>query len=206
MYPSNEAQLQHLHEHGDPRVFVFGSNVAGLHGGGAAWYARNKLGAEWGVGEGLTGQTYALPTCYYPGEPVTFDELMVYVDNFLVVARAHPELTFFVSAVGCGIAGFTEDEVSPLFKDAPPNCDLPPGWRDPVLCKRIVEFSPCEEPAQCGAAATHLFRYNYMAPDERNPRKIVNHRGGTTLCDAHYTDTKDDPRSITESDRTWVKL
>ncbi len=203
MYPSNEAQLQHLHENGDPRVFVFGSNVAGLHGGGAAWYAKNKLGAEWGVGEGLTGQTYALPTCYVPGEPVTFDELIVYVANFLEVARAHTELTFFVSAVGCGIAGFEESEVGPLFKDAPANCDLPPGWRDPLLCKRVLEFGPYE---YCDAPATHLFRYDYMAPDGLNPQKIVNYRGGTCLCEAHYTDTKDDPRSITESDRTWVKL
>lgn len=119
----------HQHVHCDPRIFVFGSNLLGIHGGGAAWYARNKLGAVMGVGEGLTGRTYALPTCYKPGEPVTLEELQVYVQNFLDFANENPDMQFFVSAVGCGIAGFTEDEVSPLFANAPVNCDLPPGWK-----------------------------------------------------------------------------
>lgn len=120
---------EHLHVDTDQRVFVFGSNVLGIHGGGAAWYARNQLGAEMGIGEGLTGRTYALPTCYRPGEPVTDDELIVYVNNFLTVAEAELDTVFFVSPVGCGIAGFDERFVSSLFINAPTNCDLPPGWR-----------------------------------------------------------------------------
>jgi len=196
----------HQHVLGDPRIFVFGSNVAGLHGGGAAWYAKNKLGAEWGVGEGLTGQTYALPTCYYPGEPVTYEELMVYVQNFIEFATAHLDLTFFVSAVGCGIAGFSESEVAPLFKDAPGNCDLPPDWRYPK-CKRIIpspidgQFSPCSE---CGNVATHLFRFDYSATPGPNGRE--RHPGGTTLCNDHFLDDKDDPRMLNEVDLMWVKL
>ncbi len=122
----------HLHGPDDERVFVFGSNLLGIHGAGAAWYASQKLGAEFGIGEGLTGRTYALPTCYRPGEPVTLEELAVYVDNFLRFAEQHPETRFFVSAVGCGIAGFSEEEVSYIFQElgTPDNCDLPPGWRD----------------------------------------------------------------------------
>ena len=96
----------------DGEVFVFGSNVQGMHGGGAAWYAHEKFGAEWGVGEGLTGRCYALPTM--EGDA----SLHKAVDNFIACARQHSELTFLVTAVGCGIAGYTPAEVAPLFKDA----------------------------------------------------------------------------------------
>jgi hypothetical protein len=89
-----------------------------------------KLGAEPGVGEGLTGRTYALPTCYEPGSPVTMQELVAYVDNFLRFAESRPDLRFFVSKVGCGIAGFEEDEVAWIFNelDVPENVDMPPDW------------------------------------------------------------------------------
>lgn len=122
---------QHEHLPGDPRVFVFGSNLLGLHGGGAARYAYDKLGAKWGKGEGLMGNCYALPTCYRPGEPVTLLELAVYIDNFINFARVYPELQFFVSKVGCGLAGIDENIVAEIFHDldAPDNCDLPPSWR-----------------------------------------------------------------------------
>ena len=96
----------------DGEVFVFGSNVQGMHGGGAAWYAHKNFGAEWGVGEGLTGRTYALPTM--EGQA----SLRRAVDNFIACAKVHPELTFLVTAVGCGIAGYSPEEVAPLFKEA----------------------------------------------------------------------------------------
>lgn len=97
---------------GENEIFVFGSNIQGSHGGGAAWFAYKKLGAEWGVGEGLTGRCYALPTM--EGEAA----LKVAVDHFIACAKQHPELTFLVTAVGCGIAGYTPNEVAPLFKEA----------------------------------------------------------------------------------------
>ena len=93
-------------------IFVFGSNIQGAHGGGAAWFAHKAFGAEWGVGEGLTGRTYALPTMEGSAS------LKQAVDHFIACAKQHPELTFLVTAVGCGIAGYTPDEVAPLFKDA----------------------------------------------------------------------------------------
>ena len=97
---------------GKNEIFVFGSNIQGAHGGGAAWFAHKRFGAEWGVGEGLTGQTYALPTM--EGK----DALKKAVDHFIACAQAHPELTFLVTAVGCGIAGYTPAEVAPLFQEA----------------------------------------------------------------------------------------
>lgn len=97
---------------GENEIFVFGSNIQGSHGGGAAWFAYKNLGAEWGVGEGLTGRCYALPTM--EGEA----SMKAAVDHFIACAKEHPELTFLVTAVGCGIAGYTPDEVAPLFKEA----------------------------------------------------------------------------------------
>ena len=99
-------------ELGAGEVFVFGSNIQGAHGGGAAWFAHKHFGAEWGVGEGLTGHTYALPTM--EGKDAMKDA----VNRFIACARQHPELTFLVTAVGCGIAGYTPEEVAPLFKEA----------------------------------------------------------------------------------------
>ena len=97
---------------GENEIFVFGSNIQGSHGGGAAWYAHKNFGAEWGVGEGLTGRTYALPTMEGP------TSLKHAVDNFVACAKQHPELTFLVTAVGCGIAGYRPNEVAPLFREA----------------------------------------------------------------------------------------
>ena len=102
----------HIATLGENEIFVFGSNIQGAHGGGAAWFAHKNLGAEWGVGEGLTGRCYALPTM--EGEA----SLKVAVDHFIACAKEHPELTFLVTAVGCGIAGYTPNEVAPLFKEA----------------------------------------------------------------------------------------
>lgn len=94
-------------------IFVFGSNIHGMHGGGAARIANMNFGAEWGVGEGLTGQCYALPTMeggvdYIEGK----------VQNFISCAKAHPELKFYVTKIACGIAGFSIEEIGPLFADA----------------------------------------------------------------------------------------
>ena len=113
-------------ELGTDEVFVFGSNIQGMHGGGAAWFAHKNFGAEWGVGEGLTGRTYALPTMEGKAS------MAHAVKNFTDCARQHPELTFLVTAVGCGIAGYRPDEVAPLFREAAelPNVYLPQVFVD----------------------------------------------------------------------------
>ena len=106
-------------------IFVFGSNLAGAHGGGAARLAYNRFGAIWGQGVGLQGQSYAIPTMQGGVETIK-----PYVDEFIRFAKQHPELTFLVTRIGCGIAGFTDDEISPLFEKAHDveNIVLPEGW------------------------------------------------------------------------------
>jgi len=94
----------------DGEIFVFGSNLVGAHGGGAARAARLHFGAVMGQGVGLQGQSYAIPTMH--GGP---DKIKPYVDEFIIFAKQHPELTFLVTPIGCGIAGFRASEIAPLF-------------------------------------------------------------------------------------------
>lgn len=94
-------------------VFVFGSNLKGYHGGGAARVAMNKFGAEWGNGVGLQGQSYAIPTMQGGVETI-----QPYVDEFIAFAKQHTQLTFFVTRIGCGIAGFRDEDIAPLFVEA----------------------------------------------------------------------------------------
>ena len=94
-------------------IFVFGSNLEGMHGGGAARAAYNKFGAIWGQGVGLQGQSYGIPTMHGG-----VDVIKPYVDEFIDFAKSHPELKFLVTRIGCGIAGFRDEEMAPLFKDA----------------------------------------------------------------------------------------
>ena len=106
-------------------IFVFGSNLRGMHGGGAAYIAHRKFGAIMGQGVGLQGQSYAIPTMQGGVETIK-----PYVDEFIEFAKEHQNLTFLVTRIGCGIAGFTDDEISPLFKAAHEveNIVLPPNW------------------------------------------------------------------------------
>lgn len=94
-------------------IFVFGSNLAGMHGGGAARTARLYFGAVMGNGDGPQGQSYAIPTMQ--GGVKT---IRPYINKFIDYAKAHPELMFLVTPIGCGIAGFTPDEIAPLFEEA----------------------------------------------------------------------------------------
>jgi hypothetical protein len=109
----------------ETRIFVFGSNLAGRHGKGAALFAAKNRGAIYGQGEGLQGQSYGIPTKDANIETLPLDAVRGHVMRFLDFARAHPELRFQVTAIGCGLAGYTPDQIAPLFRDAPANCDLP---------------------------------------------------------------------------------
>ena len=115
-------RISHLEQN---ELFVFGSNLAGAHGGGAALLAYRKFGAIWGQGVGLQGQSYGIPTMQGGVETIK-----PYVDEFIAFARQHPELTFLVTRIGCGIAGFTNEQISPLFSEAHDvdNIVLPLGW------------------------------------------------------------------------------
>ena len=91
-------------------VFVFGSNLQGMHAGGAARIACEKFGAVWGQGVGMQGQSYAIPTMQGGVETIE-----PYVEEFMDYAFRHRELTFLVTRIGCGIAGFTAQQIAPLF-------------------------------------------------------------------------------------------
>ena len=93
-------------------IFVFGSNQHGWHGGGAAAAAMEYFGAVWGQGDGLQGQSYAISTME------SFDEMVDNVDRFIAFAKDHTEMTFLVTPIGCGIAGYDASEIAPLFEDA----------------------------------------------------------------------------------------
>lgn len=108
-------------------IFVFGSNREGRHGAGAALTARNLHGAIYGQPMGLQGDSYAIVTKELrPNHPpVTLDEVAIQVGAFITFARAHPELNFTLTRIGCGLAGFTPVQIKPLFADAPPNVSQP---------------------------------------------------------------------------------
>lgn len=106
---------------GPEEIFVFGSNIQGFHGGGAAAFALEYFCAEWGVGEGITGRCYALPTME------GIESFLAAVARFTAWAKQDPAHHYLVSAVGCGIAGYTPEEVAPMFLEAAklPNVYLP---------------------------------------------------------------------------------
>lgn len=118
---------EHISILGPKDIFVFGSNLAGHHGGGAARAALNRFGAVWGQGEGLQGNSYAIPTMQGGIETIR-----PYVDRFIAFARQNGDLTFYVTKIGCGIAGFTVGEIAPLFREATgcPNIRLPKDFID----------------------------------------------------------------------------
>lgn len=106
-------------------IFVFGSNYAGRHGKGAALTALKKFGAVYGNGFGPQGQSYAIPTKGWRLETLRIDTIAENVTSFLYFALRHPELTFLVTEVGCGLAGYKPEQIAPLFANHPPNVVLP---------------------------------------------------------------------------------
>lgn len=109
-------------------VMVFGSNEAGRHGKGAAKRAFERYGAQYGVGEGHVGNSYAIPTKDGKLNTLNLGRIEQYVNNFKYYADQHPECTFHVTQIGCGLAGYSPDEIAPLFKDAPKNCVFATQW------------------------------------------------------------------------------
>ncbi|MCQ2272683.1 MAG: hypothetical protein MJZ72_07865 [Bacteroidales bacterium] len=117
----------HIESLASNEIFVFGSNLAGVHGGGAARVAYKKFGAVWGQGVGLQGQSYGIPTMHGG-----VARIQPYVDEFIIFAEDHPELNFLVTRIGCGIAGFKDSEIAPLFERAKDleNVWLPRSFRE----------------------------------------------------------------------------
>ena len=113
-------------------IFVFGSNLAGRHGAGAALFAKKHHGAIYGQGIGLQGQSYGIPTKGNQLQILPISAIQHHVKVFIDFASAHPEHTFNVTRIGCGLAGYTDAQIAPLFRGAPINCNLPEGWRNYV--------------------------------------------------------------------------
>ncbi len=112
-------------------IFVFGSNLAGVHGAGAAKYARLHRGAIWGQGEGLQGTSYGIATKDEWLHKRGLVEIERSVIEFLEFARAHPELTFDITPIGCGLAGYKRSQIKPMFNGMPTNCRFNKTWEDP---------------------------------------------------------------------------
>jgi hypothetical protein len=109
--PENITELK------ENEVFVFGSNLSGFHGGGAAKTAL-KWGAQMNEGLGMKGQTYALPTKDRLINTLPVEKIQVYVEAFIVFAKEFPSLNFLVTEIGCGLAGYSPEDIAPLFKEA----------------------------------------------------------------------------------------
>ena len=113
------------------QVFVFGSNMSGIHGAGAAKFARVFCGAVMGVAEGPTGAAYAIPTVKeHIAGPLPLDQVQAAISRFLSYAKEAPDMEFFVTRIGCGLAGFTDQQIAPLFKKASTNCSMPHPWKE----------------------------------------------------------------------------
>lgn len=136
MLPTNVTPSQ-VNVLADGEIFVFGSNFQGAHMGGAARVAKEKYGAVWGIGEGLQGKSYAIPTME------GLENLAPAVQRFTSFARQHKELKFFVTAIGCGIAGYQPEEIAPMFLDAAylPNVYLPLSFWKIIMHIPAVEES-----------------------------------------------------------------
>lgn len=121
-------------------IFVFGSNLAGRHGKGAALFARTSRGAIYGCGVGPQGHSYAIPTKDHDLRPLPVAAIARYVGGFLAHARNHPGLLFELTPIGCGLAGHAPAEIAPLFAAAPANVLLPETF------KRFLAVAPASDP------------------------------------------------------------
>jgi len=112
----------------DP-VFVFGSNLAGRHGKGAALWARQHRGAIYGQGEGMQGNSYAIPTKDANLRTLPLDEVKAHVRKFQIFATDNPSMTFQLTPIGCGLAGYQFSDIAPLFARSPSNIIIPDEFK-----------------------------------------------------------------------------
>ena len=118
-----------MNEKNNKLIFVFGSNLAGRHGAGAALTALREYNAQYGQGYGMQGNSFAIPTKDEEIETLPLNKIEKYVESFLKFAALNPRLRFNVTRIGCGLAGYTDEDIAPMFKGASANCILPAGWR-----------------------------------------------------------------------------
>lgn len=111
-------------------VWVFGSNTAGRHGAGAAKVAHTNFGAKYGVGFGRTGDAYAVATKGRNLSVLPLDAIQHNITSFIHYAERNPKEKFFVTRIGCDLAGYTDAQIAPLFKGSPPNCSFSQEWKE----------------------------------------------------------------------------
>ncbi len=131
-------------------IFVFGSNLAGIHGGGAALYAKNNFGAEIGIGEGLTGQCYSLPTKDKNIQTLPLNDIHKSVEVLLEVVR-NSDKFFIITAVGCGLAGYSANDIAPMFEPFVhlKNCSLPKSFIDVIFPQKIIGYKVTDKDMKC---------------------------------------------------------
>lgn len=115
------------------KIFVFGSNLLGRHGSGAARYAKQHYGAVYGEGIGRTGNAYGIPTKYKglmdPEDVIPLVLIQTYVTQFIIYANTHSNLTFELTRIGCGLAGYKDEQIAPMFKGVSKNVIIPEEWK-----------------------------------------------------------------------------
>lgn len=124
-------------------IFVFGSNTAGIHGAGAAQYAYQKKGAKYGFGYGHMGDSWAIPTKDDDINSLPLDLIAAFVAGFLAYATVKRKLSFYVTQIGCGLAGYKPEQIAPMFIGAPTNCMFDRAW-EPWLGDKYTYFIPGE--------------------------------------------------------------
>lgn len=168
-------------------VFVFGSNLAGIHGNGAAYFARHIHGAEIGVGEGRTGNTYAIPTKNEKLQSLPLTKIGEHIQRFLEYAETSSEI-FEISRIGTGLAGYADQEIAPFFKAAPPNCVLPKEWGE-MLGRELAESDEARDSfvsvkTENGSGKekeTKSGRTNYHIPDDYKQTRGAKARFGDLI-------------------------
>ncbi len=121
-------------------VFVFGSNLAGTHQGGAAKTAHLFFGATKGVGRGWAGQSFAIPTMNEHLQQMPLSQIQHYIDDFKIYAKNHPKMKYFITSVGCGVAGYKVEEIAPMFKGIARNVIFPVSFR-PFVEKTLPKLT-----------------------------------------------------------------
>jgi hypothetical protein len=114
----------------DKTIFVFGSNLAGVHGAGAAAHAMEHKGAKWGQGFGPQGLSFAIPTKDWSIKTLPLYRIAPFIHEFILYAMAHPHIKFFLTPIGCGLAGYKPKDIAPYFKFVPENVMLPPEFEE----------------------------------------------------------------------------
>lgn len=120
--------MKYVDKYKEDMIFVFGSNLAGIHGAGAALDAHLKYGAKIGVGYGMTGNSFAIPTKGHQLQVLPLKTIEMHVKKFLDFARENKDMKFYITPIGCGLAGYKREQIAPMFEKAPKNCYFAETW------------------------------------------------------------------------------